>query len=298
MNGEKPTLKSTIKAYAYLFPALIIIIMFSIYPVIRSFLMSFYTDYNFFTDTVYERGIDNFVYVFNDPNFRIALQNTFKFVIGVVPISILISLGIAMLLNNKIKGATIYRSIYFLPFVTSVVAIATVWNWIFHSNYGILNFLLGLIGIEGRNWITDPDYSMTALVIMSVWRGLGFNIVILLAGLQTVDKGLYLAAKVDGASAWHRFLTVTVPMLSPTLFFISIMSVISSFRVFTEVFALFGGRPGPGNSALTVVYYVYQKFYEEWQFGIASAAATILFAIIFMFTMIQMFVGKKLVHYK
>lgn len=297
MNEGKPTLKSSLHAYLYLLPAMIIISTFSIYPIFRSFILAFNTDYNFFTGAVYERGIDNFTYIFNDERFWIAIRNTFTFVIGVVPLTVLISLGIAMLLNNKIKGLAIYRSIYFLPFVTSVVAIASVWNFIFHTNYGLLNYFLGLFGIEAIAWLTDPNYSMTALIIMSIWRGLGFNIVILLAGLQTVNKGLYLAAKVDGANAWHRFTTVTIPMLSPTLFFISIMSIISSFRVFTEVFALFNGRPGMANSALTVVYYVYQQFFENNRFGVASAAAIVLFVIIFIFTMIQMFVGKKLVHY-
>ncbi len=260
-------------------------------------MMSFYTDYDFFNDVVYAYGFDNFIRLWNDKNFHTAVKNTIIFVIGVVPISIVISLAIAMMLNSSIKIRGVFRTIYFLPFVTSVVAVAIVWSWIFHTNYGILNYLLGLVGIDPIRWITDPTYAMPALIILSVWKGLGFNIIIFLAGLQNINKQYYLAARVDGASAWQRLKTITIPLLSPTTFFVSIISIISAFKVFDEIFALFGGRPGPGNSTLTVVYYVYQKFYEEWEFGLASAAAYVLFIIIFLFTLVQLYIGKKKVHY-
>lgn len=294
----QPTWKNTLKAFLYLAPALLILITFNLYPIIKSFLMSFYTDYDFFNETVHARGLDNFTYLLKDANFIKAIQNTIIYVMSVVPISLSLSLAIAMLLNSKIKFRGLFRTIYFLPFVTSVVAVAIVWSWIFHSDYGVLNYFLSWFGIAPVKWITDPTYSMPALVILSVWKGLGFNIIILLAGLQNINPQYYLAAKVDGASQWHRFTTVTLPLLSPTLFFISIISIINSFKVFDEVFALFNGRPGPANSTLTVVYYVYQKFYEEWQFGLASAAAFVLFIIIFIFTLTQLLVGKKLVHYQ
>ena len=294
--NEKATLKSSLKAYLYLLPALIIIVIFSIYPIFRSFDMAFHVDYNFINRTVYERGFDNFVTLWNDSRFWTALRNTGTFVFGVVPLQIIISLCIALMLNSKIKAKGLFRSIYFLPFVTSVVAISMIWQFIFHTHNGILNHVIGIFGFDPIPWLTRPEYAMTSLIIMSIWRGLGFNIVILLAGLQNVDKGLHLAAKVDGANSWHRFTTVTLPSISPTLFFISIMGVISSFRVFTEVFALFGGEPGPGNSALTMVFYVVQTF-QNRSFGLSSAAAVVLFAIIFIFTMIQMYFGKKLVHY-
>jgi len=294
--NEKATLKSSLKAYIYLLPALSVIVLFSIYPIFRSFDMAFHVDYNFLQRTVYSRGFDNFVTLWNDSRFWLAIRNTFTFVLGVVPIQIGISLCIALMLNSNIKAKGVFRSIYFLPFVTSVVAISMVWQFVFHTQNGILNDIIGLFGFDPIPWLGSSDYAMTSLIIMSIWRGLGFNIVILLAGLQNVDKGLHLAAKVDGARAWHRFTTVTLPALSPTLFFISIMGVISSFRVFTEVYNLFRGDPGPGQRALTVVFYVVQTFRNR-SFGVSSAAAIVLFAIIFTFTMIQMYVGKKLVHY-
>ncbi|WP_218971036.1 carbohydrate ABC transporter permease [Alkalihalobacterium bogoriense] len=293
----KPTWKSTLKAFLYLLPALIILGVFNIYPIVKSFMMSLYTDYDYWNDVVYAYGFDNYIALWKDESFRRALLNTLLFVLGVVPISIVLSLAIAMLLNTNIKIRGFFRTIYFLPFVTSVVAVAIVWSWIFHSDYGILNYFLGLVGIDAIKWITDPTYAMPALIILSVWKGLGFNIILFLAGLQNINKQYYLAARVDGASAWQRLKTITIPLLSPTTFFVSIISIISAFKVFDEIFALFGGRPGPGGSALTVVYYVYQKFYEEWEFGLASAAAYMLFIVIFIFTLVQLYFGKKKVHY-
>lgn len=293
----RPSWKSTYRAFLYLLPALLILVTFNIYPIIKSFLISLYTDYDFYNDTVNAYGIENYVNLFKDPKFTMGLINTLVFVISVVPISIVLSLAIAIWLNSIKRLQGFFRTVYFLPFVTSVVAVAIVWSWIFHSEYGLLNYFLGIFGIDSIAWLTDPAFSMPALVILSVWKSLGFNIIILLAGLQTINKNYYMAARVDGASRWNRFKSVTLPLLSPTLFFISIISIINNFKVFDEIFALFGGRPGPGNSTLTIVYYVYQKFYEEWEFGLASAATFVLFIIIFLFTIIQLVVGKKFVHY-
>jgi len=301
MDGTRPTVTGTLKAYLYLLPALTILGTFSIYPVIRSLMMSFTTVHRR-TLEIEEVGLHNFRFLMDDPRFALALRNTFTFVLGVVPAAILISLVIAVLLNQKIKGAAIFRSIYFLPFVTSTIAIAMVWSWIFHTRHGLLNYFLGFVGMDPRPWIEHPDHAMSALIIMSIWSRLGFNIVILLAGLQTIDKQLYLAAKVDGASAWHRFKTITVPMLSPSIFFLTVMGVIGGFRVFGEIYALFASGatplPGPANSALTVVYYVFQRFWDDRNFGLATAAALVLFVIILCFTLLQFWLGKKLVHYK
>ncbi len=294
---EKPTLKSTLRAWAYIAPMIAIIGVFNIYPILKSLAMSFYSDYNFYQDVVYAYGWDNFIQIFNDPNFFLAIKNTFIFVFGVVPLSIMLSLGIALLLHNVQFLSGFFRSIYFLPFVTSTVAISIVWNWIYHSRYGLMNYFLGLFGVDPINWITDPKYSMLALVIMAIWKGLGFNIILFLVGLNNIDKGYYSAAKVDGASDLQRFTNITVPLLGPTTFLVTVMGVISSFKVFDEVYSLFQGRPGPGNSALTVVYYIYEKFYTEYQYGVAAAAGIVLFLIILVVTLIQMAYNKKFVHY-
>jgi len=295
MNA-KPTLRSSVKAYLYLLPALLIIVTFNIIPIFRSFEMAFWTDYSFIQREVYGYGADNFVRLWEDQHFWTAISNTARFVFVVVPLQILISLGVALMLNSNIKLQRFFRSIYFLPSVTSLVALSMVWQFIFHTNHGILNSAIGLFGFGPIPWLTRPEYAMISLMIMSIWRGLGFCIVVFLAGLQRVDEGLYLAAKVDGARGWNRFKTVTLPALSPTLLFITIVSVIQAFRIFTEVFSLFQGEPGPANSALTMVFYIWQAFHNR-QLGLASAATVVLFVVIFIFTMIQLYVGKKVVHY-
>lgn len=171
MLNQKPTLQSTLKALLYLAPALIILGVFNIYPIIKSFLMSFYADYDYFNDIVKEYGFDNFAYLFRDQEFWTSIKNTFIFVLGVVPLSILISLGIAILLNSHIKLRGLFRSIYFIPFVTSVVAVSIVWRWIYHTEYGLMNYFLGLFHIDPIKWLTDPQWAMPALIIMSIWKG-------------------------------------------------------------------------------------------------------------------------------
>ncbi|MFL2100470.1 carbohydrate ABC transporter permease [Desemzia sp. FAM 23989] len=294
---QKPTWKSSLKAYMYLAPMLIVMLTFNIYPIFKSLAMSFYTDYNFFQDIVNEYGIGNFVEIFQDPNFHIALKNTFIFVLGVVPLSIALSLLIALMLNKIKLLSSFFRTIYFLPFVTSTVAISLVWNWIYHTRFGLMNYFLGWFGINPINWLTDPDYALLGLIIMSVWKGLGFNIILFLVGLNNIDESYYSAAKIDGASPWQRFLNITIPLLSPTTFLVTVTGFINNFKVFDEVYAMFQGRPGPGNSALTVVYYLYEKFYTEYNYGEAAAAGVVLFIIILLVTILQLAYNRKFVHY-
>lgn len=289
--------KSFLKGIMYVSPALIILTIFNIYPILKSFDMSFYTHYNYYKDIVYTRGLDNFYYIFNDREFLLALKNTFIYVLCVMPISIILSLFVAILLNSNIKFRGFFRTIYFIPFVTSTVAISMVWRWMYHADHGILNYLLQLIGLNPVKWLTDAKWAMPSLIILSVWKSLGYNIVIFLAGLQNIDDRYNFAAKIDGASKWQRIKNITIPLLSPTIFFVCIMTLISSFKVFGEVFALFDKQPGPLNSCLTMVYYIYNKFYNQYQYGIASAAVLILFIIISLFNLVQFYIGKKKVEY-
>ena len=271
-------LKDTAKAFLYLFPALLIIGVFVIYPMIKSFLMSFYADYDFFNDVVYRYGFDNFVYLWNDAGLSSSIE---KYVYLCARCCTNFHSFIVMdCVNVELYYCAnkFFRTIYFIPFVTSVVAVSIVWRWIFHSNYGIMNYFLGLFGIDPIQWLTSTEWAMPALIILSIWKGLGYNIIIFLAGLQTIGDSYYNAARIDGANRWNRFIHVTLPQLAPTTFFITIISIINSFKVFDEIYALFDGQAGPSNSALTVVYYVFNKFYGEWDFGVASAAAYVLFA--------------------
>lgn len=293
---NKPTWKSTFQSLLYLAPALIFIGIFNIYPIFKSLAMSFYEDYNIFTGEVGRYGLANFIEIFNDPDFFRAISNTFLFVLGVVPISIVLSLGIAVLLNRIKVFSSFFRSVYFLPFVTSTVAISIVWNWLYHTRYGLVNYLLSFLGVETISWLTDPDWALPALIIMSVWKGLGYNIILFLVGLNNIDKTYYQAARIDGARSWQQFTNITVPLLSPYILLVSIIGVINSFKVFTEVYSLFSGRPGPGGSALTMVFYIYEKFYTEYQYGVATAAGIVLFFIILIFTLLQRWVSKRFIH--
>lgn len=290
--NKKATWKSTLTALLYLTPALIFIGIFTIYPIFKSIDMSFYTDFNIFQNVVNERGIDNYVEIANDPKFYEALQNTFIYVIGVVPTSIIISLFIAVLLNSIKWLQSFFRSVYFLPFVTSTVAISVVWNWLYHSRYGLINYFIQLFGFEPINWLNNPDYAMPAVIIMAIWKGLGFNILLLLVGLTNIDDNYYQAAKVDGAGPWKRFINITVPLLRPTLFLLSVIGIINAFKVFDEVYALFSGRPGPAGSATTLVYYLFRKFYEQYDYGVAAATGIVLFLIVLVITIIQ-YMGNR-----
>ena len=297
MLNEKASLKSTAKAALYLLPMLVITITFNIWPIINSFLMSLYTKYDFYTDKVSAWGFDNFVYLWNDPDFHLAVRNTLVFVVGVVPITVILSLIIALLLNQVKIISGFFRTVYFLPFVTSTGAIAMVWNWMFHSNYGLINYFMGWFGIHPINWLTDPHYALLALIIMSIWKSLGFNIILFLVGLNNIDHGYYEAAEIDGANARQRFWNITIPMLSPITFLVSVNGIIGSFKVFDEIFALFQGTPGPGKADLTIVYYLYQKFYTEYKYPIAAASGVVLFFLILLVTLVQLWYSRKHVHY-
>ncbi|BAX70781.1 Lactose transport system permease protein LacF [Leuconostoc suionicum] len=297
MTNQKPTWKQNLKGWLYVLPMLTIVAVFSLYPIISSLAMSFYTEYNFFTNQILAIGFDNFKYLWDDALFHSAVANTLIFVVGVVPLEVIISLTIAVLLNQIKVLAGFFRTVYFLPFVTSIVAISMVWKWLYNKDSGLINYFLSFIGIQSIDWLNDPKWALPALIILAIWKSLGFNIMLFLVALNNVDKRLYSAARLDGANAWKRFCHVTVPMISPMTFLIGVNAVIGSFKVFDEIFSLFGGQAGPGNSAMTVVFYLYRMFYEQNKYGIAAAAGVVLFFMILFVTLIQMWVSKKHVHY-
>ncbi|MBE6011118.1 MAG: sugar ABC transporter permease [Lachnospiraceae bacterium] len=289
----KPSKKEALKGYLCILPALVILGVFQIYPIFKAMVMSFYTKYNYMKDEVYAVGLGNFSDILKDPDFWTALKNTSLFVLGVVPATLIISLFIAVLLNRKIKFKGIFQSIYFIPFITSSVAVASVWKWIFDSKFGLLNYILSFFRIDPIKWLIDPKWAMASLIIFSIWKNLGYNIIILLAGLSNIDGTYYRAAKVDGASRWHILTKVTIPLLMPTLTYVSIMSLIGSFKVFDEVYILFERGAGPAKSCLTLVFYIYDKFATKYAYGIASAATMVLFAIVLAITLLQLRLSKK-----
>jgi multiple sugar transport system permease protein len=214
-----------------------------------------------------------------------------------VPVSILIALFIAVLLNNKMRGMKFFETLYFLPYITNVIAIGLAFRFIFHSNYGVLNIVMNAFGIDPIVWLNDPTYALPALMIFGIWGGLAFKIVVFLAGLQGIDKQYYQAAKIDSASAWTTFRKITLPLLSPMIAYITVISLIGSFKVYVEVVGLYGARPGPANSAMTIVYYVYERFYGSQEPTIAAAASVIMFGMILIMTFLQLAVNKRRVHY-
>lgn len=227
-----------------------------------------------------------------------AIYNTLYYVILSVPTTIALALVIALLLNSNIKLRAFFRTAYFIPFVTSVVAISLVWRWIFDDAYGLLNYLLSFLRINKIAWLKDERWTIPTIAIVSIWKTVGYDAVILLAGLQNIDKSYYEAAQVDGATTWDRFIHITWPLLSPTTFFLLIVSLISSFKVFTEIYVLYSGLPGPyNNSGMTMVYYVFDRFYVQQRMGLACAAAYVLFAIILIFTGLQFWLSRKTVEY-
>lgn len=289
--------RSFLPATLCLAPAAALLLLFTVAPIFRTFDMSFYTSYNYFKDIVYARGLGNYEYLLRDGEFRAAVKNTVVYVAAVLPISLALSLFLALLLNSGVRLKRLFQTIYFLPFVTSAAAVSLVWNWIYHSQYGLLNYALGLLGISPVPWLLSPRWSMVALVVLGVWKSLGYNIVIFLAGLQNIDARYLRAASADGAAPWQRTLKVTLPLLSPTIFFVSVVTLINSFKVFDLVYVLFGKQPGPLNSCLTMGYYIFEKFYNQSHYGIASAAVVALYALILTLGFLQLRFGKNRVHY-
>ena len=285
--------KKSFKGYLYLLPSLIIMVVFTLYPLIKAVVMSFLGDYSIIDGSYKSIGFENYQALFADKNFIKALCNTGIYVVFVVPCSIIISLFIAVLINSKIKGKAFFQTVYFLPYVTSVIAIGIVWSWMFNSEYGLINFILGFFGIEPIQWLNQPQYALPALIIFAIWKSMAFNILIFLAGLQTISEDLYKAARIDATPRFRVFTRITVPGIMPMIVYASIMGMISAFKVYNEVFALFKGKAGPANSAITVVYYIYDKFYNSNKYGIAAAGSIVLFLIILALTQVQLRVTGK-----
>ncbi|HMN23351.1 MAG TPA: sugar ABC transporter permease [Ignavibacteriaceae bacterium] len=288
--------KTTINAaYIFLAPALSAIFIFFFLPVIAAFVMSF-TDFDIYAlgnlSTVRFIGLDNYIKLFDDPLFYTALQNTFYFVILAGPLSIAASLGAALMLNSKlVKYKAIFRLSYFIPVVTTLVAVAIVWRFIYHPKFGIINYLLSLIGIAQVDWLGDTATAMPAIVLMSVWKNFGYNMIIFIAGLQNIPEDLYEASSIEGASGWQQFKSITLPMLAPTTIFISLITMIGYFQFFAEPYIMTQG--GPLNSTLSVVQYMYQEGFKWWNMGYSASIAFVFFFIILLGTIIQLKIQKS-----
>ncbi|MGE5679480.1 MAG: carbohydrate ABC transporter permease [Bacillota bacterium] len=282
-------------AYIFLAPALSAIFIFFFIPVIAAFILSF-TDFDIYAlGTITNArfiGFDNYIRLFDDPLFWKALKNTFYFVAASGPLSVFVSLGAAILLNSKlVKFKGMFRMVYFMPVVTTLVAVAIVWRFIYHPRYGILNYFLGLFGISPLDWLGDPNWAMPAIILLSIWKNFGYNMIIFIAGLQNIPEYLYEAAVIEGAGAFQQFRKITLPMLAPTTLFVGIITMIGYFQLFSEPYIMTQG--GPLNSTLSVVQYMYHEGFRWWNMGYSASLAFVLFFIIFIATLVQMKVQKN-----
>jgi len=276
-------------------PSLAVIFVFFFLPVIAAFLMSF-TDFDIYSlgNLSYMRfvGLKNYQKLFENPLFWTSLKNTLYFVVIGGPLSVAVSLSAALLLNSKlVKLKGLFRLTYFLPVVTTLVAVAIVWRFIYHPRFGLLNYMLSFIGVNPIDWLGDTRFSMPAIILMAVWKNFGYNMIIFIAGLQNIPEYLYEAAVMEGANDWKQFRYITLPMLAPTTLFISIITMIGYFQLFAEPYVMTQG--GPLNSTMSIVLYMYQEGFRWWNMGYSTAIAFALFLIIFVVTMIQFRIQKE-----
>jgi multiple sugar transport system permease protein len=240
-------------------------------------------------------GIANYQRLLRDPTFSKALINTLYYVGVMVPVSTVLSLALALLMNQKLRAITWYRTAYFLPVVSSTVAVALVWSWIYSKDFGLLNFVLRSLGMNPVAWLSSTKWAMPAVIIMGVWGTLGEGMIIFLAGLQSISQSYYEAAEVDGASGWQKLWKITLPLITPSLFFYFIITMINAFQTFEQIYIM--TRGGPVNSTTTIVYYIYRNAFRNFKMGYASAQAIVLFAIIMVLTLIYWRLQEKWVVY-
>jgi multiple sugar transport system permease protein len=279
----------------FLGPALIAIGIFFFVPVLAAFLLSF-TDFDIYAlgSFAYARfvGFKNYGQLLADPLFWKAFRNTLEFLLIGGPLSIGVSLAAALMIQSKlVRWKGFFRTAYFSPVVTTLVAVAVVWRFVYHPRFGILNYLLSLAGISGIDWLGDQHWAMPAIILMAVWKNFGYNMVIFIAGLQNIPSELYEAASIDGAGRLQQFRTITVPLLAPTTVYISILTMIGYFQLFSEPYVMTQG--GPLNSTLSIVLLMYQQGFRWWNMGYSAALAFVLFAFILIGSLLQSRVQKR-----
>ncbi|MFD2750418.1 carbohydrate ABC transporter permease [Virgibacillus siamensis] len=276
--------------YLFLIPGCTILGAFIFYPMLQAIWLSF-TKYNMVTDAEFI-GFSNYEKLFNDDLFWQTLINTFTYVIGVVPALVILPIFLAVLVNQKLKGIGFFRSAYYIPVVTSLVVAGIAWDWVYKEN-GLLNYVLDLLHIinEPVHWLTSTQTAIFAVMVVTVWKGLGYYMIIYLAGLQSIPEDLYEAAEIDGANWWKKITRVTIPMLMPFVLIVTIMSSIAAMKVFEEIYIMTGG--GPLHSSETLVLYIYNEAFDRLNMGYASAAGVILFLLTLIFSIINIkFMGK------
>jgi multiple sugar transport system permease protein len=289
--------KDNLVAYIFLLPALVGFIAFIIIPFVSSLILSF-TEWNFVSGLsgIKFIGLNNFKELFNDPWFKSSFTNNVVFSITVVPISLILGLIIAAIIQKYVYASNLIKVMIFMPYISSVVAVAIVWMVMLQPSYGPVNQFLGSMGIINLpKWLADIKWALPTLIIISIWQGIGYYVIIYIGGLNSIPKDLYESAKIDGATFWDKFFRISVPLVSPTTFFLAITGIIASFKVFDLISVLTDG--GPGTSTTVVAYYMYKTAFRYQRMGYASAMASVVFLIIFIITILQWQGQKRLVIY-
>ena len=281
-------------AYIFLLPNVLLFLTFTVFPILASFFYSL-NQWDLHTPMKFI-GLDNYKALLGDPIFHKVLGNTFYYTFGIIPFQTVLGLLIALGLNQKIRGMTIYRGLYFVPVVTSMIAVSMVWQWMYQPDYGVINSFLKMIGIQGPNWLFSKTWAMPAVILMSIWKNVGYSIVLYLAALQGVPESLYESAMIDGASQWQRFRHITIALISPTTFFIIVLSVIGSFQSFDQIYVMTQG--GPARATSVIVHYLYQNGFQYLAMGYAAAIAYVLFAILFAATILQWYYRRRWVFFE
>ena len=294
--AKTPEWRAGRAGWLFIAPALVLIGVFFFLPVAASLLLSI-TDFDLYSvanpANVRIVGARNYVDLLHNPTFWLALKNTFYFALVGGPLTVATSLGAALLLNAKVvRFKTFFRTIYFLPFVTTLVAVAIVWRYLYHPQYGFLNYALGAIGIHPIDWLGDPHWAMPAIILLAVWKNFGYNMLIFIAGLQSVPLELYEAASLDGAGAVRQFWHVTLPNLAPTFFFVGVVTMIGYFQLFAEPYVMTTG--GPLGATKSLVLFMYEEGFRWWRLGVAASIAFLLFLIILGWTAIQLRLERRL----
>jgi multiple sugar transport system permease protein len=276
-------------AWFFVAPALILISVFFFLPVFASLLLSI-TDFDIYAiaDLGNARfvGLRNYAALFSNPVFWTAVKNTFYFALVGGPLTVAASLGAALLISARVvKYKPLFRTIFFVPFVTTLVAVAIVWRYLYHPQYGFFNYILGWFGIDPISWLSDPNWAMPAIIMLAVWKNFGYNMLIFIAGLQNIPAELYEAAYLDGAGPLRRFWNITLPMLAPTFLFVGVITMIGYFQLFAEPYVMTSG--GPLRSTTSLVLLMYEEGFRWWRMGVAASVAFILFIIILIWTLLQ-----------
>ena len=264
-------------------------LLFTLFPLLFSVYASF-TNWNGISAPVF-KGLDNYTKMFSDRYFLQSLWNTLYMMIG-IPIGLVISLGLALAMNRKMRGTTFFRTVYYLPVISSIAAVAILWQWAFNGDFGLINQGLALVGIDGPNWLQDTATVKPALIIMAIWKGLGYSMLLYLAALQLVPRYLYEAAALDGATAWQQFRHITIPMVRPVTFFLIVTSIIGGSQIFVEI-NIMTPTGGPEFQSASIVWYIWQKAFDNLQMGYASAMSVVLGLLVFAITFVQFRLNRR-----